>query len=61
MTYKQIETSREIRQWIGLATSAVLAATTLDKAYPELKIKAKRFGNNLKTNTMNLFKKEREK
>ena len=47
MTYKQIETSREIRQWIGLATSAVLAATALDKAYPDLKIKAKTFGKNL--------------
>ena len=48
MTYKQIETSREIRQWIGLAASAVLAATAFDKAYPDVKIKAKRFGNNLK-------------
>ncbi len=55
MTYKQIETSREIRQWIGLAASA------LDKAYPDAKIKVKRFGDNLKNKAVNLFKKEREK
>lgn len=61
MTYKQIETSREIRQWVGLAATAVLAATALDKAYPDMKIKAKRFGNNLKNKAVNLFKKEREK
>ena len=42
MTYKQIETSREIRQWVGLAASAVLAATALGKAYPDMKIKAKK-------------------
>lgn len=61
MTYKQIETSREIRQWIGLAASAVLTATALDKAYPDAKIKVKRFGDNLKNKAVNLFKKEREK
>ena len=59
MTYKQIETSREIRQWIGLATSAVLAATALDKAYPDLKIKSKTFGKNLKNRAEKLFRKER--
>ncbi len=59
MTYKQIETSREIRQWIGLATSAVLAVTALDKAYPDLKIKTKRFGKNLKNRAEKLFGKER--
>lgn len=59
MTYKQIETSREIRQWIGLATSAVLAATALDKTYPDLKIKARKFGKNLKNRAEKLFKKER--
>ena len=59
MTYKQIETSREIRQWIGLASSVVLASTAFDKAYPDVKIKAKRFGNNLKNKAVNLFKKER--
>ena len=59
MTYKQIETSREILQWIGLATSAVLAATALDKACPDLKIKAKTFGKNLKNRAEKLFRKER--
>lgn len=59
MTYKQIETSREIRQWIGLATSAVLAATALDKTYPDLKIKARKFGKNLKNRAEKLFGKER--
>lgn len=59
MTYKQIETSREIRQWIGLATSAVLAATALDKTYPDLKIKAKTFGKNMKNRAEKLFRKER--
>lgn len=41
MTYKQIETSREIRQWIGLGASAIIAITAVDKSYPELKVKAK--------------------
>lgn len=59
MTYKQIETSREIRQWIGLAASAVLAATAFYKAHPDAKIKVKRFGNNLKNKAVKLFKKER--
>lgn len=59
MTYKQIETSREIRQWIGLAASAALAATAFDKAYPDLKIKAKIFWKNLKNRTEKLFRKER--
>lgn len=53
MTYKQIETSREIRQWIGLATSAVLAATALDKAYPDLRYRIAGFGKNLKKKTIN--------
>lgn len=59
MTYKQIETSREIRQWISLATSAALAATMLDKSYPNLKFKMKRFGGNLKGKIEKVFKKER--
>lgn len=59
MTYKQIETSREIRQWIGLATSAALAATALDKAYPDLRYRVARFGRNLKNKSMSLFRKER--
>ena len=59
MTYKQIETSREIRQWIGVAMSAVLAASALDKTYPELRAKAKRIVKDLKHNIKNMFKEER--
>lgn len=58
MTYKQIETSREIRQWIGLGTSAIIAITAADKSYPELRVKAKRFGRNLKNKTIDLFKRK---
>ena len=47
MTYKQIETSREIRQWIGVAMSAVLAASALDKTYPEFRTKAQRFAKDV--------------
>lgn len=32
MTYKQIETSREIRQWIGLAASAAFGNNLKNKA-----------------------------
>lgn len=59
MTYKQIETSREIRQWIGVATSAVLAAAALDKTYPELRTKAKRIVKDVKHKIKNVFKEER--
>lgn len=59
MTYKQIETSREIRQWIGVATSAVLAAAALDKTYPELRMKAKRIVKDIKHKVKNVFKEER--
>ena len=59
MTYKQIETSREIRQWIGVATSAVLAAAALDKTYPELRMKAKRIVKDVKHKIKNVFKEER--
>lgn len=59
MTYKQIETSREIRQWIGVATSAVLAAAALDKTYPELRMKAKRIVKDIKHRVKNVFKEER--
>lgn len=59
MTYKQIETSREIRQWIGVATSAVLAAAALDKTYPELRIKAKKIMKDVKHKVKNVFKEER--
>ena len=59
MTYKQIETSREIRQWIGVATSAVLATAVLDKTYPELRTKAKRIVKDVKHKIKNVFKEER--
>ena len=59
MTYKQIETSREIRQWIGVAMSAVLAASALDKTYPELRAKAKRIVKDVKHKIKNMFKEER--
>ena len=59
MTYKQIETSREIRQWIGVATSAVLAAAALDKTNPELRTKAKRIVKDVKHKIKNVFKEER--
>ena len=59
MTYKQIETSREIRQWIGVATSAVLASAALDKTYPELRAKAKRIAKDVKHKIKNVFKEER--
>ena len=59
MTYKQIETSREIRQWIGVAMSAVLAASALDKTNPELRTKAKRIVKDVKHKIKNMFKEER--
>lgn len=59
MTYKQIETSREIRRWVGVAMSAVLAAATLDKTYPELRTKAKRIAKDVKHKIKNVFKEER--
>ena len=59
MTYKQIETSREIRQWIGVATSAVLAAAALDKTYPELRTKAKKIVKDVKHKVKNVFNEER--
>ena len=59
MTYKQIETSREIRQWIGVVMSAVLAAGALDKNYPELRPKAKRIVKDVKHKIKNMFKEER--
>lgn len=40
MTYKQIETSREIRQWFkGIIIPAVAGILYLDYRYPELKTK----------------------
>lgn len=59
MTYKQIETSREIRQWIGLAMASATAAVGLAQTYPELGAKLKKFGNEMKNKTVKLFKKER--
>ena len=37
MTWKQIETSREIRQWFKTITPIVGGAIYLDWKYPELK------------------------
>lgn len=59
MTYKQIETSREIRQWIGLTASTVMAIAAIDKTYPELRFKLGKICNNLKKRTKSLFKKGR--
>jgi hypothetical protein len=59
MTYKQIETSREIRQWIGLAMASAAAVVGLAQTYPELNVKLKKFGNEMKNKTIKLFKKER--
>lgn len=58
MTYKQIETSREIRQWIGVATSAVLTAAALDKTYPELRAKLVKTVKGVK-HKINVLKEER--
>lgn len=58
MTYKQIETSREIRQWICLGTTTIMAMVTFNKTYPEFGNKAKRFGRNLKNKTIDLFKRK---
>lgn len=58
MTYKQIETSREIRQWIGLAISGVTAAVALDKIYPEFKAECGKFARGQKNKITKLFKKE---
>jgi hypothetical protein len=35
MTYKQIETSREIRLWLGLGITAVTALATISASHPE--------------------------
>lgn len=40
MTYKQIETSREVRQWIkGIIIPAAVGLLYLDYQYPNLKHK----------------------
>lgn len=59
MTYKQIETSREIRQWIGLAMASAAAVVGLAQTHPELNAKLRKFGNEMKNKTIKLFKKER--
>ena len=59
MTYKQIETSREIRQWVGVAMSSIFVAAALDKTYPELRTKAKRIAKDVKHKIKNVFKEER--
>jgi len=58
MTYKQIETSREIRQWIVLGATVVMAMATLDKSYPNIGNKARQFSKNLKSKTINMFKRK---
>lgn len=58
MTYKQIEASREIRQWIALGATVVMAMSTLDKSYPNIGNKAKQFGRNLKSKTINMFERK---
>lgn len=58
MTYKQIETSREIRQWIALGATVVMAMATLDKSYPNIGNKAKQFGKNLKNKAVNVFERK---
>ena len=55
MTYKQIETSREIRQWIALGATVIMAMATLDKSYPNIGNKARQFGKNLKNKAVNMF------
>ena len=37
MTYRQIETSREIRQWIKMIVPVIGGAIYLDWRYPDLK------------------------
>lgn len=58
MTYKQIETSREIRQWIGLAVSSVTAVIAVDKMHPEFRAVCGNFAQRQKNKITKLFKKE---
>lgn len=39
MTYRQIETSREIRQWLKVVIGAVGVVLYLDYQYPDLKFR----------------------
>lgn len=58
MTYKQIETSREIRQWIGLAVSSVTAVLAVDRMHPEFRTACWQFAQRQKNKITKLFKKE---
>lgn len=59
MTYKQIETSREIRLWIGqLIVPAITLAGTVILTNPELRSSvAKKFGE-AKDSVKNVFKRK---
>jgi hypothetical protein len=58
MTYKQIETSREIRLWIGqIIVPAVTAVATVMYMNPELRTKAKTTFENVKENIKAKFNK----
>lgn len=57
MTYKQIETSREIRQWIKLAVSSVTAALAVDKMHPEFRGACGKFAQGQKNKIVKMFKK----
>ena len=53
MTYKQIETSREIRQWLKLIVPVIGGAIYLDWQYPNLK-------HEIKDRIKSKFRKEKE-
>lgn len=58
MTYKQIETSREIRLWIGqIIVPTVTAVATVMYMNPELRNKAKTTFENVKENIKTKFNK----
>lgn len=58
MTYKQIETSREIRLWIGqIIVPTVTAVATVMYLNPELRTKAKTTFENVKANIKTKFNK----
>jgi len=59
MTYKQIETSREIRLWIGqLIVPAVTLATTIIIANPEFRHAAATKFTNIKNSVKNTVKRK---
>lgn len=57
MTYKQIETSSEIRRWIKLAVSGVTAALAVDKVHPEFRGACGKFAQGQKNKIVKMFKK----